>query len=649
MQEAMLQIGTAILQGSDFVESLVKEAAVTDSKGRNQHVLKLNFDTTNERIIIDTNEEMNEATSKKYLYIGSAPGAASRQWYSTASNLSYHITETVVNLSNKNFKGDLGHKLAFMKEKFYIDFGEEFSSPKNRYILDLEKAGGKTVSAEAVLNEISDLQGSNQVDKAFKKKLGEKCKKLFIDYLNEIHKIKDKEISLYTILIDGVPLCDFPEYREAIRKEREVTKPNKTSVKHYCSGCGSSEDLTAEIQTDIKFYITDKITFFNDFNKANFGKSMMLCQNCIKKILAAEKYVMNHLNTRMAGFTLYIVPHFIVGSPMTSDELQRKTNQIIKSFNTVKSYESIKNLKIEIENSLTEANRDAYFLLNFIFYKKNQKATKVQKFIKDINPSMFNRILEAEYYTEEFGKSIYGEQFYYKIDLNSVYYLIPIRISDGQSTQYKRLLDRYEDILCGRNINKKAVIEDIIKCCKIKYFDEDGYNISKNSIESIIVNGELFIKFLQYLKCIKEGKAVDYSELNVNENLKLYMQEMKYTEQEAALFLLGYLIGEIGNSQRKRSVEGKKPILNKLNYAGIDRARLKSLSSQVLGKLDEEKIRVYYENVFGECRMLMDKHINSDWSCNKQENLYYILSGYGYAAIKHKLSIKKDGGNNDEK
>lgn len=48
---------------------------------------------------------------------------------------------------------------------------------------------------------------------------------------------------------------------------------------------------------------------------------------------------------------------------------------------------------------------------------------------------------------------------------------------------------------------------------------------------------------------------------------------MGYNEQETAMFLLGYLIGEIGNVQYRKTEEGTKPILNKLNFNGLDRQK----------------------------------------------------------------------------
>lgn len=651
MQEGMIQIGEAVLKGGDFVSSLVKEINIIDKKNKPLHIFKYNFNTKDKKLIIDTTEEATSESALKYLYIGSAPGAASRQWYATTSNYLYHLTETIANLASMNFKDSLKKKLETIKENFYVDLGEEFNNPKNRYILNFSALGIENCDVKGILEEVKSQLKTDSVDKPLREELKKRYTKIFESYLKEKFQLKKEGFALYTILIDDEPLCNFEEYRGAIKSEKEGGKSKNKSTKKVernrcCSCCGSREDLTDEIQTEIKFYIKDKITFASDFDKNNFSKNMLMCQNCLKSILAAEKYIMNYLNTKIAGFTLYIVPHFVIGESLEIKELDFCSKKVVKSFNTVTNYKSLVDLRDEIDNRLEFADKQSYFLLNFIFYKKIQKATKVQKFIKDINPSIFKEIAEAEYETVNCSLRIFGENFNRRITLHKVYYLTPIRLIEGQAVQYKSLLNIYENIFLKRQMKKVNIIDGAIKSCRIINYEEVGYNVSKSEIHNIIMDANLFIKFLENLGCLKVGETMDTSTLMVDDKIKKYIEEMNYSEEETALFLLGYLIGEIGNSQRKRSSEGKKPILNKLNYAGIDKSKLTRLVTEVFGKLNQEKIRAYNEINFNECKRLIDKNFKQ-WSLNKQQNLFYILSGYGYETTKVMLG-KKNGGNDDE-
>ena len=112
-----------------------------------------------------------------------------------------------------------------------------------------------------------------------------------------------------------------------------------------------------------------------------------------------------------------------------------------------------------------------------------------------------------------------------------------------------------------------------------------------------------------------------------------FIKEMRYDEQQTAMFLLGTLIGEIGNVQYGRSEDGNKPILNKLNFNGIDRSKIIRLVKDVFNKLNQEKIRKYNELTFFEMKRLLDKNLDN-WKLSKDENLFYILSGYSFVTVK---------------
>ena len=59
-----------------------------------------------------------------------------------------------------------------------------------------------------------------------------------------------------------------------------------------------------------------------------------------------------------------------------------------------------------------------------------------------------------------------------------------------------------------------------------------------------------------------------------------------------------------------------------------------------------EKILKNNEIVFQQHKELLDKHFKK-WSLNKNENLFYILSGYAHASMKA-ITGKKNGGEKNE-
>lgn len=134
---------------------------------------------------------------------------------------------------------------------------------------------------------------------------------------------------------------------------------------------------------------------------------------------------------------------------------------------------------------------------------------------------------------------------------------------------------------------------------------------------------------------------MNYNSLHLDEETKAFLREMKYDGPRASMFLLGYLIGEIGNAQYDKGKS--KPILGKITYQGMNKGKLIRLSNEVFEKLIEyKKLSFNNEQVFAECKKLLDPNINS-WTLSDHENVFYVLSGYAYTTHKALMaSSQKD-------
>ncbi|WP_040214148.1 TIGR02556 family CRISPR-associated protein [Clostridium polynesiense] len=659
MQEAILQLGNAILDSGNLLDNLVKEVEPIKNKKQLQ-VLKIIFNTENNTYSIECSEEMNLKTSKKYLFIGSAPGANSPQWYCTSTNSFYHFSETVYNLMNRQELGDeLCKKLQGIFNSFYEDIGSEFKSAKNRYLLNLKKLKEELKSP---LELLEDFKKQGLEGKELKDSLKKDHLKELEAYLKEEFNLSLKDIGLFTIFLDNTPLSDYKEYREALIKEKQVDSCDKGAKSSgSCIMCGSTDKVTSKFDTEIKFYTTNQVIFANGLDPKNYDKSYTLCEECLNKTLVAEKYLINNLNTRLADFNVYLIPHFIIGEPANKEELDYSSEKLKKSFNLLVNHEAIGQFQESLKE-LLEYERDgrAFYLINLFFYKRVQKSTKVQKLIKDINPSNFIELDEAMNKTNNALKRIYGENFSRNLSLKKIYYLVPIRIKSGEVMQYRRLMAIYEALFTGGILRKELMVAYITESIKAIHFKQRGLNVTDNGsmnfdlsdglaaakLLGAIIDGQAFLYFLKILGCIKEEKGMDVALLNVNDEIKGFITQMDYTEEQAALFLLGNVLGAIGNAQYKKSAEGKKPILNKLNFNGMNKIRLMKLTNEIFNKLKQEKLLPFNDVLFSQFKMLFDKNYNI-WSLNKEENLFYILSGYGYST--NKAILKKEKENNHEK
>lgn len=650
MQEGIMQIGNAVYSEGSIEDNIIAKLNAVKGK-KTQHVLKINFYTNEVKLTVDSNEEIKEGTAKKYLYVEKIGSPRLPQWLISKNSCQYHLTEIIPNLCNLDLGEDLNKKFKFIFENYYVDLGEKVDS-KYRHFLNLNLLDSKKENIKDVYEELA--KNSNDKKEIYKELLNY-SKKRFEEYVKEQYQIKSNEIGLYTILIDDEPVAEKNEYRKYVinkkmnsGEEEKETKDKGTY--NICTMCNKEIKSPGDLKKiSIKTFTTNQIIFASGLNIKNYDKNMPICNDCLKKMLAAENYIKYNLDTSLGGFNVYLIPHFIIGEPLNKEELDYAAKSIKDSFNNVKNYEGIRNFKSVMEQNKALYDEKFYYLINMMFYKRVNQGTKIRRLVRDVNPSIFEEIAKNCTNVKLLYSKLMGENYKGAVSLESIYYFTPIRLKQGESMQYNRLLSIYDRIFTKSALDKKIIIKNILDTIKIISLKKQGYNIKTDGNGEIgytVFNSNMYIKFLEYMGCLKkEGNFVDY-ELNVKEDIKDYIKAMEYNEQQAGLFLLGTLIGEIGNRQYTRSSEGKKSIINKLNFGGIDKSKLMRLNNEVFNKLNQEKILKYNEKIFSECRRLIDKNRNS-WNLNKNENLYYILSGYGYATTKPMLN-KKEGVNDNE-
>jgi len=126
----------------------------------------------------------------------------------------------------------------------------------------------------------------------------------------------------------------------------------------------------------------------------------------------------------------------------------------------------------------------------------------------------------------------------------------------------------------------------------------------------------------------------------LKEEMQLYLQEMGYREPQTALFLLGYLLHQIGRAQRKSGYE-HKPVLDKVNYNGMSWPKVIRLSNLLVDQLRQHRIFIYNEGIYAAMKEMLDAHAAA-WPLSPEENVFFILSGYAWATrAAYRAGIEK--------
>lgn len=648
MLEAIVYMGEKILSDQNMIDSSIVKVNYEDSKGVIKKIIFINFDTHLKNLSFDY-AEMDEDTAYEYLHLGRSGGPNACQYRVTFTNHTSLISEVISQLRDRDIPNDIREKLTMIINEFYYDFGEKVT-PKYRFMLDVHKAG---ITDESLVDIYDRFKDTAKPYKEVQDNLQKELQK----YLERTTGAKSKQIGLYTLCIDGMPIAFSDWYKKIVKDSfEEVSYDNEDNVGLCCSYCGSTKNCTADLsEMNIKYYTTNQVIFANDFDRKNYDKNMVLCKNCKDKLLAGENFIQNNMRGKISKLDVYIIPHIIYSSyDFGREDMLRLSGKINQTINMSNNIDNLERYKDELKALNLESGEENRFLINLAFYKKMNQATKILKLIKDIDPGIFEKI----------GNSVNDSEMLFKEHLapwitnrkiqrglNLIYYMTPVKLSQQSPVQYQNVLSIYEALFYGRILDSREIISNIVRCFKINWFEQVDYNVSsaesKSYIDFKIADGLFYMVFMERMGNIEMTKAMDVSSLNIRDNYKNFMNDMGYGEQQSALFLLGCLVGAVGRKQNRdadnKQGEGRtagtyKPVLNKLNFNGMDFAKVKRLSSDIFEKLRQEKILMYNEAVFSAHKLLLGLN-EKEWKCNKDENLYYILSGYAFETMKKKEEI----------
>ena len=638
MQEAVYEIGKIVKSESSIIEGIM----LNNKKGEAKRVLKMDFSTQKTELTIDVIEQVDETSAEKYFHIGSASGPNSPQWFSVSKVVDYHLTETLCNLTEvfDDSSTELGKKLKNIFENYTFDMGADVPK-KYRYPIDLQKVG-------IIKESMSDIKklASNGDGKVEGKKLRSILSGEFLNYLKEEKGLKKDDIGLCVITIDQKPISEYPEYIEKAtaektgRKEKSEDEGKKqNNGSGYCYFCSEKKDVSSDLKKlDIKYFVNDKISFASFFTEKGFDKNILVCQECFESLMAGEKQLKEKLKTKIGYFDVYVVPQFILSTNISKEEFEKISDKIIHTLKVSQNLDSLDKVQGRLQDYILFEDDTNDFYINFVFFKITNSATKVMKLIKDVKPSRLAKIFEKKKEIIKIFIEYFPENLVKGFNLNYVYFFSTQKIAGKNSySDFRLCLETYDAVFTGKLLNRQRVISRIVQIISQQFYSNSEY-WEKSTADSV-----MYYKFLKEMGNIKEEEGMDVSLLELDEKLKTYIKTMNYTEEQVTMFMLGFMVGRVGNQQKQ--LNETKPILRKINFHAMDKPKIMRLANEVFEKMYQLKIDKYYEKEYGLCKSLLDKNIK-DTGLTSVETVFYILSGYAYST--NNWAKKSDKSENKE-
>jgi CRISPR-associated protein Csh1 len=618
---------------------------VTKPNGVTKYVIIVDFSVAEKKVRL-TPKEISESTSSELLWIGTVDGAASPQWYGTVSNVEYLLSQTITNLLERWNQEDSYYSLLKQaQDVFFLDLGAaKKSDERYRYVFNPAYVDGELTEKDA-------------------KKAIKETAKQFQAFIEKEANVNIKDVLLYSLAIDGQLVVSQPEYERLVIAEKlSVFEDAKKGV---CVLTNKKDFVTGET-TKLKFnyYINDKISFASDLEKKSFVKNLSISKDAYQAIMAGEAYILRNFNTRFSGLPCYIIPDFLYDVPFENVLLQDISKRISELVRTVKTVETAEALHRDIEDYKEfEDQMDNHISLHFLFYTKAQSALKVNKLLSDVPLTYLRRLGYEMRKAGEIGQRFFGNEKF-NLGLEPIYYLFPMRVQRGENFEKRKILQVYESLLTNKPLSYQWLITQFVQLAKVHMYASYSlyqYNEKKEyndfHLVDAMVRAQLFLKLLQNLNLIKEEREMTKVTYDLPDtDMVEYMATMNYNVAQSSLFLLGYLIAEIGAEQVRKTKKraealgqtygGKtanKPILSKINYHGMNKQKLMLLSNEVFEKLVQLKINsIQNEKVYYQHKHLFDSALQEKWNLSDRESVFYLLSGYAYGTKRILSSAKKD-------
>ncbi len=474
-------------------------------------------------------------------------------------------------------------------------------------------------------------------------------------------KWKEMKLDEATFLFNLEGYIEFAKLEILTNDDSDNEEITKTNILCYASGNLMSDVVSAKDFRDAPeiygMFRTTTKNYATNFEEKNFKKNYQVSKSLMTNIEDGAEFISQKLKTRIAEIPHFIVPQFKSSDVLTDDIFE----SIREDTDWIFAHKDIyQNVIRPMKNSFP------LFWLTFLsFDTDGGKTFKATNTIKDVNSIHFLTIMKAFMHVNK----IFHEQggINWKVthfNFYTLYSVIPVRAikkGDLKRPLGKNLaLALFKIILENRKIDSSLIFnafKEAILCHWFgrhkSYFNIYQFEKFDKACSETVFKYLAFIQFLKKLNLIKDMEntqihdedtpSVVAASSNEESKKKITAQEiqakidafflrMNYSNPQQAMFYLGRILDAVARKQAEKSHESK-PVLNKINFNGLDVNAIKRLKGDLFEKtLQYREIHDNCKPLFGRFDNLFEyNHADSkSWSMKPEESLFYLLSGYSF-------------------
>ncbi|MDP3642359.1 MAG: TM1802 family CRISPR-associated protein [Bacteroidota bacterium] len=375
-------------------------------------------------------------------------------------------------------------------------------------------------------------------------------------------------------------------------------------------------------------FITTTINYANNLEKKAFTNNYQIDVDIQKSLQNGSNYIRGKLNNQRCSVRMANTEHFII--PVFLDpenvDIKFELDNIQKMSEWVFTTKQLDNLF----QGLSSESESALYWINYIAYASDGNSVKVINHIKDVSSIWFHTIVRKDMEQSNLISNYFNQK---RSNLSTIYFAIPIRKDHEQKNDALKLLSQ---ILEQRKVSKQKIFGHFTELILCHYYNRyrSYSNITPQSEHFDFAIRDSVIKYLFLLNLLKSLNLTDMEEnektiqenLESSDKLQQFFIDMGYSPQQKSLYWLGRIINKIGTAQYKKGHQ-QKPVLNKINYNGMDHSKIQRLYVDAFELANQYRIANeinYYSKMFS-LGFPADEKL---WTISHQEGVFYILSGF---------------------
>jgi len=603
----------------DLLDSLIKYIEDAKKQGE-QYLVKVVFNLDVKRIHMDWMKYQREL-AKEYLFIGNTFGAA---------------REKVARLTTNDLKY-LMVKVDKESERPLWRFDEENNVISNvrANIRQLREKNLTNINIDK-LDEILE-----EIEATFIRNGG-----------NVMVENPPKGAVLYTVCVQKsgrlIELAKTEGYRDLLNA---LIGRREYFTKGTCHVCGQYKEVLTDPAFPsgslLKIWVKDKKGFMaglSDSDEAGM-RNFSICAECREDLLKGWAYVQKNLKVKVGDLYAYLLPG--LRKELTAEQLDSLSDKVNKTFGAVSSYESLLEFDKNLQNLSELVLEESWYELTVVFGNPESAHFRLLSMVQDVPVTNLHRLREQMRETGNAACEFFGgDRKGWNLGFFDIYRLLPLRRGrERDLSDLRKVVELFSSILSFSPYPRSRLLKYAVELAKVHRFQlYELYNLSHEGGWDLELCKGL-LKFNYLLKMLRDMDIIHGSEagdetmtLTVKENNRLkkideWFRNMGYNGLQQALFLLGYLVGEVGHQQKNKG-DTKKSILDKIDFNGMKAEKVLSLSNQILKSLRDYRILQYNELIYHHMVRLLNKH-KEELRINPVENTFYLLSGYAFNTYIH--------------